>query len=157
MPILFRAFLWSLLEISGWKNLGKKLLIYWPIGFDENELLYIFIYLYILLIPYFVKDLMAKSSSLVANYLYLRGMLRASCGENLEVWTYQKLCSNFLLHFVFVLLNSVTYWFCFRLFPTGNRWFLFGIFEKCPALSKEVSKKKPNQPNLTPVNLSSRS
>ncbi|XP_074627330.1 DENN domain-containing protein 3-like isoform X3 [Acropora palmata] len=31
-----------------------------------------------------ISDLMAKSSSLVANYLYLRGMLRASCGENLE-------------------------------------------------------------------------
>ena len=30
---------------------------------------------------------MNKSSSLVANYLYLRGMLRAACGQNIKVHT----------------------------------------------------------------------
>lgn len=35
----------------------------------------------------FIQDLMNKSSSLVANYLYLRGMLRAACGQNIKVHT----------------------------------------------------------------------
>ena len=33
----------------------------------------------------FFQDLMAKSSSLVANYLYLRGMLRVACRQSIQV------------------------------------------------------------------------
>ena len=74
------------------------------------------------LVVVFIQDLMNKSSSLVANYLYLRGMLRAACGQNIKVHTGEptlvlekSLLTVYIQNNVFNVLHSfITLFFLFQ-------------------------------------------
>lgn len=66
---------------------------------------------------------MAKSSSLVANYLYLRGMLRAACGENLEVGETESIrkCGQISFCVFFLFCLTVLELLVLLLFPSNRQ------------------------------------